>query len=133
MEYEIIAVKPGEDLGEVIKLRQEIFYESEDELDEMGISLLMTEQGKSVAIGRILLDMESDRLIIDQIGVTEGIRRQGIGERMLDELIKIARESQAEEVWAKPKKNEAIIAMLKKHGFDELNPYWMSVDMPYYR
>ena len=133
MEFEIIEVKPGEDLGEILPVREEILGTGEDDLDEIGISLMFKEEGVPVAVGRMVLDMEADRLIIEQIGVAQGRRRQGIGSEMLDRLMDIARDSEADEVWAKTKNNKEAIALLAKHGFDEMNFYWMCVDMPYYK
>ena len=133
MDYELIKVKPGEDLSRILPLREQIFGFGEDDLDEIGISMMMVEGGNPIAIGRMVLDMESDRLIIEQIGVIEGRRRQGIGSEMLDRLMDIARDSNADEVWAKTKNNQEAMALLSKHGFDEMNFYWMSVDMPYYK
>lgn len=133
MEYELITVRPGEDLAKVCEIRKEIFGYGEDDLDEIGISIVLEEAGKAIATGRIVLDMEADRLIIEQIGVVEDRRRQGIGTEVLDCLMNIAKKSEADEVWAKTKNNQPVMELLKKHGFDELNFYWMSVDMPYYK
>lgn len=133
MEYELITVRPGEDLTEVFAIRKDIFGFEEDDLDEIGISIVLKQDGRSIATGRIVLDMEADRLIIEQIGVAEDLRRQGIGTEVLDCLMNIAKKSEADEVWAKTKNNQPVMELLKKHGFDELNFYWMSVDMPYYK
>ena len=133
MEFEMLIVKPGEDLTEVEKIRKEIFGTGEDDLDEIAINIVLKESGKAAACGRLLLDMESDRLIIEQIGVAEEKRRQGIGTEVMRRLMDIALENETEEVWAKTHSNEAVIELLSKHGFDELNKYWMSVDVPYYR
>lgn len=129
MEYELIKVKPGEDLSEIIPLRSEIFGFGEDDLDECGISILLRSEGKDLATGRILLDMENDRLIIDMIGVVPDMRRQGIGTEVLDRLVDIAKDCRSEEVWAKTKNNREAMALLSKNGFEEMNFYWMCAEL----
>jgi len=125
MEHEIVKKMPGEDLGEILTLRKEIFGYGEDDLDDYGINILLEENGEGAAIGRILLDPENDRLIIDQIGVVEKLRRRGLGTGMLKHLEDIARESKSAEVWAKAKSNKAAVALLSKQGFEEYDYFWM--------
>ena len=133
MDFEIIKIKPGEDLGEVIGIRQEIFGYGEDELDEIGISIVLKDDGEPVACGRIVLDMEADRIIIEQIGVKENRRRQGIGTEMLERLMDVARDCETDEVWAKTRMNDVAESMLEKHGFELMSAYWMTVEMDQYR
>lgn len=129
MDLEMIKVRPGEDLSQILPLRQEIFGFGEDDLDDYGINILFSEGGDPVAVGRILLDPENDRIIIDQIGVREDRRRQGIGFEMLKCLIGIAKDSQAAEVWAKAKSNPAAVALLSGQGFEELDYFWMTKEL----
>ena len=125
MEHEIIKKMPGEDLGEILRLRKEIFGYGEDDLDDYGINILLKENGKGAAIGRILLDPENDRLIIDQIGVKKELRRKGLGTEMLIYLESIAKDSRSDEVRAKAKSNRAAVALLSKQGFEEYDYFWM--------
>lgn len=129
MDLEMIKVRPGEDLSQILPLRQEIFGFGEDDLDDYGINILFSEGGDPVAVGRILLDPENDRIIIDQIGVREDRRRQGIGSEMLKGLIGIAKDSRASEVWAKAKSNPAAVALLSGQGFEELDYFWMTKEL----
>lgn len=129
MDLEMIKVRPGEDLSQILPLRQEIFGFSEDDLDDYGINILFSEGEDPVAVGRILLDPENDRIIIDQIGVREDRRRQGIGSEMLKCLIGIAKDSRAAEVWAKAKSNPAAVALLSGQGFEELDYFWMTKEL----
>lgn len=122
---EILKIMPGGDLSEVLLLRQEIFGYAEDDLDDYGINILFKEDGAGTAIGRILLDPENDRLIIDQIGVREELRRKGLGTEMLIYLEGIARDSRSNEVRAKAKSNKAAVALLSKQGFEEYDYFWM--------
>lgn len=122
---EIIKIMPGGDLSEVLLLRKEIFGYEEDDLDDYGINILFTENGKGAVIGRILLDPENDRLIIDQIGVREDLRRKGLGTEMLNYLEGIAKDSRSNEVRAKAKSNKAAVALLSKQGFEEYDYFWM--------
>lgn len=125
MEYELTKIKPGEDLSEVLPVREEIFGYGEDDLDEYGINILLKKDGEAAAVGRILLDPENDRIIIDQIGVRENLRGQGIGTETLDCLMDIARDSQTDEVWAKTRNKQDIMSFLEKHGFEEQGYFWM--------
>ena len=129
MDHELIRVKPGEDLSGILPLRKEIFGYGEDDLDDYGINILLKEDGSPAAIGRILLDPENDRLIIDQIGVRENCRRRGMGTEILTCLIGIAKDSSSAEVWAKAKGNSAAVALLSKQGFEELDYFWMTKEM----
>ena len=129
--YDITKVKPGEDLGDILNLREEIFGIREDDLDDYGISLLLTGNGDPVAIGRILLDPENDRLIIDQIGVKENLRRQGIGTEVLNCMMEIAISCRAEEVRAKARNDQVVIAFLEKNGFEDFDHFWMTKDLYY--
>lgn len=131
MEYEKIVIKPGEDISEVVGVRKEIFGYGEDDLDEISISILFKgkDSGEYIAYGRIALDMESDRLIVDHVGVREPYRHSGYGKEMLDELTGIAKNSEAGELWAKSRGKEAAIAFLQKNGFEELNYFWMTKDI----
>lgn len=123
--HEIIKIMPGGDLSEVLLLRKEIFGYGEDDLDDYGINILLKESGNGAAIGRILLDPENDRLIIDQIGVKEELRRKGLGTEMLIYLEGIAKDSRSDEVRAKAKSNRAAVALLSKQGFEEYDYFWM--------
>jgi len=128
-DIEMIRVRSGEDLTEVIDIRQAVFGEGEDDLDEIAINIILKEDGTASACGRILLDMEADRLIIEQIGVTEEKRGMGLGSLVADELIKVAEECESGTVWAKTHANDAAISLLEKKGFEELNRYWMTLDL----
>ena len=133
MEFEMIKVRPGGDLSEVIRVRQEIFGYGEDDLDEIGISIVLKDGAQSVATGRVVLDMEADRIIIEQIGVVEGRRRQHIGTEVLERLMDVARDCDADEVWAKTRMEPVAEEMLEKHGFELNSAYWMTVEMKDYR
>ena len=132
MAFEITKVRPGQDLKEIAAIRQEIFGFGEDDLDEIGISILLKDEGIPVACGRIVLDAEADRVIIEQIGVIEGRRRQHIGTEVLNRLMDIARDCEADEVWAKTRMDEVAEGMLEKHGFELMSAYWMTVEMEQY-
>ena len=132
MNLTMIKVKPGEDLSEVIAIRQQIFGFGEDDLDEIGISIVLKREDEAVACGRIVLDMEDDRIIIEQIGVREDLRRQHIGTEVLHRLMDIAAECETDEVWAKTRMNPIAEEMMEKHGFEQLNAYWMTAAMEQY-
>lgn len=133
MEFEMIKVKPGGDLSEVIRIRQEIFGYGVDDLDEIGISILLKDCAEPVALGRVVLDMEADRIIIEQIGVVESRRRQHIGTEVLNRLMDVARDCETDEVWAKTRMDPVAEEMLEKHGFELNSAYWMTVEMKDYR
>jgi len=133
MEFEMIKVKPGGDLSEVIRIRQEIFGYGVDDLDEIGISILLKDGAEPVALGRVVLDMEADRIIIEQIGVVESRRRQHIGTEVLNRLMDVARDCETDEVWAKTRMDPVAEEMLEKHGFELNSAYWMTVEMKDYR
>lgn len=129
MEKEFITVKPGEDLSEVLKVRGEIFSAGEDDMDEIAINVILADGGRYLACGRLLLDLEDDRLIIDQIGVIKEMRGQGLASMVTEKLTDIARECDSADIWAKTHNNQAAISLLEKLGFEELNPYWMTKDL----
>ena len=140
MEYTIKQTKPGEDMTEVIKARQMVasswtghdtkgFAEAEDDLDEMAINIILEKDGEPVGCGRLLLDMESDRIIIEQIGVIKQEQGSGAAIAVADALMNIAKETETETIWAKPHGNPAAISLLEKKGFEQLNPYWMTYEI----
>lgn len=129
MDFEITRVRPGEDLTDILPLRKEIFQTAEDDLDDYGINILFKQNGDPVAVGRILLDPENDRIIIDQIGVREDKRHCGIGSEMLSYLTGIAKDSHSGEVWAKAKSKPEAVALLSKQGFEELDYFWMTKEL----
>lgn len=126
---EIIRIKSGENLNEVWRLRQAIFGCGEDDLDECAISVMIKEAGEPAALGRILLDLEDDRLVIDEVGVLESSQGKGYARLLIDEFIKIAMESESKVIWAKSKGNPETEEFLSHFGFETENYYWMTLEI----
>ena len=125
---EFIRVMPGGSLEDIIPLREAIFGRGGDDLDDISINVLFKEDSVPIGTGRVSLDMESGRIIIELIGIIESERRRGKGTALLNALMDIAKENETGTIWARPHSDEAGIALLRKYGFEEINPYWMSIE-----
>ncbi|MBR2696738.1 MAG: GNAT family N-acetyltransferase [Parasporobacterium sp.] len=83
----------GEDLSEVLKIREEIFGAGSDEKDPEAVNLLVSllddsgDQGTRTGCGRLRMDIENFRFYIDYLGILEPFRRKGLGEFALRALV----------------------------------------------
>lgn len=98
-------INQGEDLSEVLKVRQEIFSAAQDEKDPEAINILVSliadakDEGTVVGCGRLNFDMEAFRFSIDYLGIKEEFRHNGYGEFALRTLVDKVNQCGADKVF----------------------------------
>lgn len=98
-------INQGEDLSEVLKVRQEIFSAAQDEKDSDAINVLIRlvadakDEGIIVGCGRLNFDLEAFRFSIDYLGIKEDFRHNGYGEFALRTLVDKVNQCGAEKVY----------------------------------
>ena len=86
-------VGQGEDLSEILPVREAIFGVREEEKDKDAINLLVcleenaAEDGTPIGCGRLNLDLAEFRFEIDSLGIKEEFRKNGFGEFALRALV----------------------------------------------
>ena len=86
-------INQGEDLSEVLKVRETIFGTGVDERDPEAINILVSliedaeDKGVVIGCGRLNFDIENFRFYIDNVGILPEYRRNGYGEFALRTLV----------------------------------------------
>ncbi len=98
-------VGQGEDLSEVLPVREAIFGVREDEKDSDAINLLVSLEedasapGTLIGCGRLKLDLAQFRFEIDYLGIEEPFRKKGFGEFALRALVDKVNQCGADRVY----------------------------------
>ncbi|MBR3308391.1 MAG: GNAT family N-acetyltransferase [Lachnospiraceae bacterium] len=98
-------INQGEDLNEVLKMREEIFSVGGDEKDPDAINILVSleadaaDEGVLIGCGRLNFDLDAFRFSIDFVGIREEFRRNGYGEFALRTLVDKVNQCGADKVY----------------------------------
>lgn len=98
-------INQGEDLNEVLKMREEIFSVGGDEKDPDAINILVSleadaaDEGVLIGCGRLNFDLDAFRFSIDFVGIREEFRRNGYGEFVLRTLVDKVNQCGADKVY----------------------------------
>lgn len=86
-------INQGENLGQVLQLRKQIFAAGEDAKDADAVQVLVslvdndTNAETYIGCGRLILDMDAFAFVIDYVGILADFRRNGYGEFALRALV----------------------------------------------
>ena len=98
-------INQGEDLAEIMEMRKAVFGTGEEEEDPQAVHLLVSlkknaeDPGIRIGCGRLILDLENFRFIIDRLGILEEYQRCGYGEFALRALVDKVNQCGAEQVF----------------------------------
>ena len=102
-----------------------------DNLEEASIHLMgVTSEGKILACGRLHLNT-SEEAQIRYMGVSEDLRRSGIGSKMIEKLEEEAINQGANQVMLNARENA--VAFYKSLGYFEVGPYESDIQIPHTR
>lgn len=94
----------GEDITEAVKIRQEVFensdYDTREDLDNMALTVIMDEDGVPVGTARLVLDLIEDRFYADNICVKKEYRGKKYGDFLIRMLADKAAECMATDIWS---------------------------------
>ena len=102
-----------------------------DNLEEASIHLMgVTSEGKILACGRLHLNT-SEEAQIRYMGVSEDLRRSGIGSKMIEKLEEEAINQGANQIMLNARENA--VAFYKSLGYFEVGPYESDIQIPHTR
>ena len=102
-----------------------------DNLEEASIHLMgVTSKGKVLACGRLHLNTSYEAQI-RYMGVSEDLRRSGIGSKMIEKLEEEAINQGANQIMLNARENA--VAFYKSHGYFEVGPYESDIQIPHIR
>ena len=102
-----------------------------DNLEEASIHLMgVTSEGKVLACGRLHLNTSYEAQI-RYMGVSEDLRRSGIGSKMIEKLEEEAINQGANQIMLNARENA--VAFYKSHGYFEVGPYESDIQIPHIR
>ena len=102
-----------------------------DNLEEASIHLMgVTSEGKILACGRLHLNT-SEEAQIRYMGVSEDLRRYGIGSKMIKKLEEEAINQGANQIMLNARENA--VAFYKSLGYFEVGPYESDIQIPHTR
>ena len=102
-----------------------------DNLEEASIHLMgVTPEGKILACGRLHLNT-SEEAQIRYMGVSEDLRRSGIGSKMIEKLEEEAVNQGANQIMLNARENA--VAFYKSLGYFEVGPYESDIQIPHTR
>ena len=102
-----------------------------DNLEEVSIHLMgVTSEGKVLACGRLHLNT-SEEAQIRYMGVSEDLRRSGIGSKMINKLEEEAINQGANQIMLNARENA--VAFYKSLGYFEAGPYESDIQIPHTR
>ena len=102
-----------------------------DKLEEVSIHLMgVTSEGKVLACGRLHLNT-SEEAQIRYMGVSEDLRRSGIGSKMIKKLEEEAINQGANQIMLNARENA--VAFYKSLGYFEAGPYESDIQIPHTR
>ena len=102
-----------------------------DNLEEASIHLMgVTSEGKILACGRLHLNTSKEALI-RYMGVSEDLRRSGIGSKMIEKLEEEAINQGANQIMLNARENA--VAFYKSLGYFEVGPYESDIQIPHTR
>ena len=102
-----------------------------DNLEEVSIHLMgVTSEGKILACGRLHLNTSYEAQI-RYMGVSEDLRRSGIGSKMLKKLEDDAIKQGANQIMLNARENA--VAFYKSLGYFEVGPYESDIQIPHTR
>ena len=102
-----------------------------DNLEEVSIHLMgVTSEGKVLACGRLHLNT-SEEAQIRYMGVSEDLRRSGIGSKMIKKLEEEAINQGANQIMLNARENA--VAFYKSPGYFEVGPYESDIQIPHTR
>ncbi|MDB4856333.1 GNAT family N-acetyltransferase [Gammaproteobacteria bacterium] len=102
-----------------------------DNLEEASIHLMgVTSEGKVLACGRLHLNTSYEAQI-RYMGVSEDLRRSGIGSKMIEKLEEEAINQGANQIMLNARENA--VAFYKSLGYFEVGPYESDIQIPHIR
>ena len=102
-----------------------------DNLEEASIHLMgVTSEGKVLACGRLHLNTSYEAQI-RYMGVSEDLRRSGIGSKMIEKLEEEAINQGANQIMLNARENA--VAFYKSLGYFEVGPYESDIQIPHTR
>jgi len=102
-----------------------------DNLEEASIHLMgVTSEGKILACGRLHLNTSKEAQI-RYMGVSEDLRRSGIGSKMIEKLEEEAINQGANQIMLNARENA--VAFYKSLGYFEVGPYESDIQIPHTR
>ena len=102
-----------------------------DNLEEASIHLMgVTSEGKILACGRLHLNT-SEEAQIRYMGVSEDLRRTGIGSKMIEKLEEEAINQGANQIMLNARENA--VAFYKSLGYFEVGPHESDIQIPHTR
>ena len=102
-----------------------------DNLEEASIHLMgVTSEGKVLACGRLHLNTSYEAQI-RYMGVSEDLRRSGIGSKMIEKLEEEAINQGANQIMLNARENA--VAFYKSLGYFEVGPYKSDIQIPHIR
>ena len=102
-----------------------------DNLEELSTHLMgVTSEGKILACGRLHLNTSYEAQI-RYMGVSEDLRRSGIGSKMIQKLEEKAINQGANQIMLNARENA--IAFYKSLGYFEVGPYESDIQIPHTR
>lgn len=102
-------INQGEDLSSVLRIRREIFGTEADEKDPEAVNIIVSlietaeDSGTEIGCGRLNIDLENFRFIIDMLGILEDFRHKGFGEFALRTLVDKVNQCGADRVYLEKK------------------------------
>ena len=102
-----------------------------DNLEQVSIHLMgVTSEGKVLACGRLHLNT-SEEAQIRYMGVSEDLRRSGIGSKMINKLEEEAINQGANQIMLNARENAVVF--YKSLGYFEVGPYESDIQIPHTR
>ncbi len=120
----LITRMENEDAAAVAELEKKCFSDPwteaglKDSLKRATYRMLTAKENGNV-VGYIGAYMAADELNITNVAVDPQYRRQGIGEKLLDEMIRLAEQNRMTTIYLEVRiSNQAAISLYRKAGFD---------------
>lgn len=119
-------INQGEDLSEVLRMREAVFGCGADEKDPEAINIVVRlveeakDAGETIGCGRLNFDINAFRFSIDYLGILEPFRHNGYGEFALRTLVDKVNQCGAEQVFLEKAqiKNEEAERFFRKMFFE---------------
>ena len=132
MDLKIKEVKTTAEMEEVFKLRENVFVEEQgvplsierDSYDKEAGHVIAKYEGETVACGRIVFADDGGK--IGRVAVAQSFRKQGIGRKVCQKLLEIAKEKSSEVVLHAQVDS---IDFYKKLGFKEIGDEFIEADI----
>ncbi|MGH1374090.1 MAG: GNAT family N-acetyltransferase [Cellvibrionaceae bacterium] len=134
MPTELIVTSYQDHLDELSEVRRQVFIEEQnvpkelewDERDALCQHILIRQDGQAVATGRI--DLEKDGKV-GRVAVLPAYRGSGLGEKIMDALEQIARDSQQKKLWFHAQ--SSAIGFYQKLGYTIVSDRFLEAGIPH--